>query len=109
MDWEHPGRLVNREMAFRLAMVAFRNASVSREWGSEEAVWAVEHLSTEMMRMMEGEAQRDILMFLQRVRYNRVEYVKDLEELKRLCRMYMDYKNMMKDKRDTSLMERMER
>lgn len=92
MDWEYPGRRVNREMAFRLAMLAYRNACVSGEWGSEEAVWAVDHLVNEFKSISSEESEKEIVLFLQGNRYSRVEFVRKFVELENLWNEYVKYK-----------------
>lgn len=89
MDWEYPGRRLNRAMAFRLSMLALRTASVNNDWGSEEAVWAVDHLVTEIRSKSPEEPVKEVVEFLQKRKYKRIEFVDSLRELNRLWDEYL--------------------
>ena len=89
-DWVYGGRVVERGMAFRLAMVSWRVASQTMDWGSEEAVWAVEHLSNEISKHVEC-SKKEIVKWLQEYKWKRVAFVDSMNEYDWLVDTFSDY------------------
>lgn len=51
-DWVKPGRLLDREMALRVALTLLRVAEQSGSWQSPAALWALEHVTQELKAVL---------------------------------------------------------
>lgn len=88
MDSEYPGRHLNREMAFRLAMMAWKLGTCTGNMGGKEVDWAIRHLANELRMIGRDEPLAEVVNFLERYRgkwnENKSYAIRDLSEREKL-------------------------